>query len=120
MKKTGSAGHDVETDETAPVYSKIPEDIDVAGKVTDDMSFAQAFEAARSEVGMGGVFGWHGHWYNTFEKDEWGSLSLEQRQQYTEMITGEKLPVHAYHQPVAEVQVVQAEQPTEPTAIEGT
>lgn len=112
-------GHDAEPDEVAPVYNKIPEDIDVAGKVTDDMSFAQAFEAARSEVGMGGVFGWHGHWYNTFEKDEWGSLSLEQRQQYTEMITGEKLPVHVYHQPVAQGQAVQTEQLTEPTAIEG-
>ena len=112
--------HDLEATEVAPVSPKIPEDVDVAGKVTDDMPFAQAFETARSEVGMGGVFGWHGHWYNTFEKDEWGSLSLEQRQQYTEMITGEKLPVHAYHQPVAEVQAVQAAQPDEPTAIEGT
>ena len=102
------------------MQGKLPEDIDVAGKVTDDMSFEQAFEAARNEVGMGGVFGWHGHWYNTFEKDEWGSLSLEQRQQYTEMITGEKLPVHAYHQPVAESPGCSDRATYEPTAIEGT
>jgi hypothetical protein len=120
-------GNEPEIEETtAPVANQLPKDIDVAGKVTEDMSFEQAFEAARHEVGMGGVFGWHGHWYNTFEKDEWGSLSLEQRQEYTEMITGEKLPVRVYHQPVADNQTVTnnqtvtEEQPSEPTAIEGS
>src|SRR5947208_357917 len=49
----------------------LPDDVDVAGKVTDGMSFEQAFTEARQEVGMGGVFSWHGHWYNTFEKEEW-------------------------------------------------
>ena len=98
----------------------LPDDIDVAGKVTDEMSFEQAFAAARNEVGMGGVFGWHGHWYNTFEKDEWSSLSLEQRQEYTEMITGEKLPVQVYHKPDTDSQTTPVKQITEPTAIEGT
>ena len=86
------------TDSTEPNQPPItpPTDIDVAGKVTDSMSFEQAFGAARDEVGMGGVFSWHGHWYNTFEKDEWSGLSLQQRQDYTEQITGEKLPVKPY------------------------
>ena len=79
--------------EPGPATGVLPKDIDVAGKVTDNMSFKEAFAAARKEVGVGGVFGWHGHWYNTFEKDEWAGLSLEQRQEYAEMITGEKLPV---------------------------
>jgi hypothetical protein len=107
-------------DKPEPPRDDFPNDIDVAGKVTDDMSFEQAFAAARNEVGMGGVFGWHGHWYNTFEKDEWSSLSLEQRQDYTEMITGEKLPVQVYHKPNSDSQTTPAEQSTEPTAIEGS
>lgn len=104
---------------TTNLETVLPPDIDVAGKVTDGMSFEQAFTAAREEVGMGGVFGWHGHWYNTFAKEEWSSLSLDQRQEYTEMITGEKLPVTAYHPPVADTTAVVTEPPTEPTAIEG-
>lgn len=112
----------VEEDGTSVTSSaQIPDDVDVAGKVTDNMSFEQAFTAARQEVGMGGVFSWHGHWYNTFEKEEWSSLSLEQRQEYTENITGEKLPVKPYGSPVHPDQVVAAG-PTvevEPTIIEG-
>ena len=98
----------------------IPTDIDVAGKVTDSMSFEQAFGAARDEVGMGGVFSWHGHWYNTFEKDEWTGLSIEQRQDYTEMVTGEKLPVKPYApKPTTEYIPTPVEAQTEPTIIEG-
>ncbi len=98
-----------------------PADIDVAGKVTDGMSFEQAFGAARNEVGMGGVFSWHGHWYNTFEKEEWTSLSLEQRQEYSEHITGEKLPVRSYHSPpsVAKAETEATDPQPEPTIIEG-
>ena len=94
----------------------LPEKVDVAGKVTDSMSFEQAFSAARDEVGMGGAFNWHGRWYNTFEKEEWSGLSLEQRQDYTEMITGEKLPVKPY-----ETQAAQTPEgaPESPTIIEG-
>ena len=96
-----------------------PEKIDVAGKVTDTMSFEQAFAAARNEVGVEGLFRWHGRWYNTFEKEEWSSLSLEQRQDFAERITGEKLPVRAYHAPVAETGDETAQPAPEPTAIEG-
>lgn len=99
----------------------LPDDIDVAGKVTDSMSFEQAFAAARDEVGMGGVFNWHGRWYNTFEKEEWNGLSLQQRQDYTEQITGEKLPVKPYAPQVAHpAEAHAAPTPeTEPTLIEG-
>ncbi len=96
-----------------------PNDIDVAGKVTSDMSFTQAFATAREEVGMGGVFSWHGHWYNTFEKEEWAALSLLQRQEYTEHITGEKLPVIAYHQATSQETAEPAKAALEPTIIEG-
>lgn len=111
---------DTEAGTTGQETINLPEDIDVAGKVTDGMSFGQAFAAARDEVGMGGVFSWHGHWYNTFEKEEWTSLSLEQRQSYSEQITGEKLPLTQYvpphtHAPVAAVSSTTAH----PIIIEG-
>ncbi|GAB3805243.1 hypothetical protein GCM10028819_38150 [Spirosoma humi] len=115
----------VDTEETpAASGTQIPDDIDVAGKVTDGMSFEQAFTAARQEVGMGGVFSWHGHWYNTFEKEEWSSLSLEQRQEYTENVTGEKLPVKPYGSPQTTIAAVGATEESvsvepEPTIIEG-
>ncbi len=109
------------TNEVLQPTTSLPADVDVAGKVTDTMSFEQAFEAARDEVGMGGVFNWHGRWYNTFEKEEWGSLSLEQRQEYVELITGEKLPVKPYHQQAATPTPEQNEagSTVEPTIIEG-
>lgn len=40
------------------------------GTVTDDMSFGEAFASAREEMGPGGVFVWHGQYYNTFYAEE--------------------------------------------------
>jgi hypothetical protein len=40
------------------------------GTVSDDMSFSEAFSAAREELGAGGVFAWHGQYYNTFYAEE--------------------------------------------------
>jgi hypothetical protein len=34
------------------------------------MSFSEAFSAAREELGAGGVFAWHGQYYNTFYAEE--------------------------------------------------
>lgn len=110
---------DTITPEAKPEVS-LPEDIDVAGKVTDAMSFDQAFAAAREEVGMGGVFSWQGRWYNTLHKEEWDSLSLDQRQEFLEHIMQEKLPVKSTHQ--AQSQDVKTETQateTEPTLVEG-
>lgn len=97
----------------------LPATIDVAGKVTNRMSFEQAFEAAREEVGMGGVFGWQGHWYNTFNEDEWSSLSLDQRQEFTEMIMQEKLPVQVYASSVSTLPTGSQQPHPAPTLIEG-
>ncbi|QHV94029.1 hypothetical protein [Spirosoma endbachense] len=102
-----------------PTTSALPIDIDVAGKVTENMTFEQAYEAARHEVGMGGVFSWHGSWYNTFEKEEWSSLSLEQRQEFTEMVTQEHLPVKPYSAAVKVSETIPDQPPIEPTIIEG-
>lgn len=53
-----------------PTYS-----IHVATKVNDDMSFGEAFAAARREVGAQGAFVWHGQVYTTCYAEEWSAMS---------------------------------------------
>ena len=36
----------------------------------DELSFKAAFDAARAELGPGGVFTWHGNVYNTYTADD--------------------------------------------------
>lgn len=57
--------------------------------VDDDMSFAQAFAAAREQVGPGGAFEWHGNVYGTYYGEEWNSMSSAERADY----------LHAVHYP---------------------
>lgn len=47
----------------------------VASSVNDEMSFSEAFAAARSEVGAGGAFEWRGNVYGTYYAEEWNSMS---------------------------------------------
>lgn len=54
-----------------------------AAGVNDNMSFAQAFAAARSEVGAGGAFVWHGNIYGTYTATEWNSMPPAQQQAYS-------------------------------------
>jgi len=54
----------------------------VASGVDDSMSFSQAFAAARTEVGPGGLFTWHGNTYGTYYADEWNNMSAEEKEQY--------------------------------------
>ncbi|MFD2937105.1 hypothetical protein [Spirosoma flavum] len=121
IKKDAIPGDDTTVTPSLPT-TQLPDDIDAAGKVNDTMSFEQAFEVARDEVGVGGVFGWHGHWYNTFEKEEWSSLSVQQRLDFTEMITQGHLPVEIYTPNVNPAQggaIPQTKEALEPTIIEG-
>jgi len=57
--------------------------------VSDDMSFSKAFEAARAEVGPGGVFTWHGNIYNTYTAHEWQSMSQEEKHLFAEQVKPE-------------------------------
>lgn len=59
-------------------------DVDIASGVTDDMSFSQAFSAARAEVGSGGCFEWRGNVYSTFTAEEWNSMSAEEKAEYND------------------------------------
>ncbi|HLO91307.1 MAG TPA: hypothetical protein VK172_09095 [Lentimicrobium sp.] len=67
-----SASDDSWDPNTAPIAK--------AGTVHDGMSFEEAFAAAREDTGPGGVFAWHGEYYNTFyaeELDENGQPSVD-------------------------------------------
>lgn len=57
-------------------------EVPVAHNVNDNMSFGEAFEAARTEVGAGGVFEWHGNIYNTYYEDEWAGMSAADRAEF--------------------------------------
>ena len=57
-------------------------EVSVASSVSDDMSFSEAFTAARTEGGSGGVFEWHGNIYSTFTEDEWNGMTAEQIDEY--------------------------------------
>ena len=57
-------------------------EVPVASSVSDDMSFSEAFTTARTEVGSGGVFEWHGNIYSTFTEDEWNGMTAEQIDEY--------------------------------------
>lgn len=69
-------------------------DIHQAHSVNDDMSFNEAFAAARREVGPGGAFVWHGRVYGTYRGDdpEWQNMSAEDRTAHSHQILSQ---VHA-------------------------
>ena len=64
--------------DTTPVEKQI---VDVP-EPSEDLSFGQAFEAARAELGPGGVFRWHGNIYNTYTAEEWNAMSNHEQQQF--------------------------------------
>lgn len=66
-----------------------------ASSVTDGMSFAEAFDAARAEVGPGGVFEWHGNIYSTYTSHEWASMDDAARSEYADSIHWDG-PTHEY------------------------
>lgn len=52
----------------------------------DSLSFKDAFGAARSEMGPGGVFTWHGNLYNTYTVAEWNTKNHQEKQQFAEQV----------------------------------
>lgn len=57
--------------------------------VSDSMSFNHAFEAARAQVGAGGVFTWRGHIFNTYTEAEWKAMSYEDKRLLAEQVKPE-------------------------------
>lgn len=80
--------------------AKGTEDQQAAGtkvaNVDDSMSFDDAFQAARAQVGPGGVFEWHGGVYGTYTQDEWNAMSDEEKSAFTETAMSHVQP-HDYH-----------------------
>ncbi len=60
----------------------VDDKVQVATAVSDDMSFGEAFAAAREEVGPGGCFEWHGRVYGTYTADEWNGMTAEQQAEF--------------------------------------
>lgn len=56
-------------------------------EVSGGLSFSEAFNEARAEVGPGGVFTWHGGVYSTYTAEEWNSMSAEERDTYVHSIS---------------------------------
>lgn len=56
--------------------------VQIASGVSDDMSFSEAFEAARSELGPGGAFEWHGNVYSTYTAEEWDNMAEDEKDDY--------------------------------------
>lgn len=74
---------DIEFAETVEPEGIVPDgSIEFAEGVNDEMSFADAFAAARAEVGAGGAFVWHGEVYGTYTAAEWNAMSEEQQQEW--------------------------------------
>ena len=60
--------------------------------VNDDQSFGEAFQQARVEVGLGGVFHWHGGIYSTYSADEWNSMTVKQKHDFAQQVQPEIHP----------------------------
>ena len=58
----------------------------------DKLSFSEAFEAARAEVGPGGIFRWHGNIYNTYTAEEWNSMSGHDKELFAQQVSPEIRP----------------------------
>lgn len=71
-------------DDGGDVPGLINNEVAVATGVSDDMSFSEAFAAARAEVGPGGVFEWHGGVYGTYYADEWNAMTAEERDAWSD------------------------------------
>lgn len=60
--------------------------------VDDNLSFREAFDTARAELGAGGVFHWHGKIFNTYTSDEWQAMSHEDKELFAQQVKPEVSP----------------------------
>ena len=79
---------DAATEEAQQVEGANESTLPVA-QMHNDMSFGEAFAAARAEVGPGGVFIWHGGIYNTYTADEWNAMTPQQKNDFAHQVNPE-------------------------------
>jgi hypothetical protein len=61
---------------------EIPEMPEVATTVGDDLTFIEAFNTARKEVGPAGLFAWRDTYYSTFTDKEWETVPEDKKKQW--------------------------------------
>lgn len=83
---SGEEKQDAASTASSPTADKQPAKV---GEVSDDMSFTDAFNSARAQVGAGGVFHWHGGIYSTYTADEWDNMTATNREEYAQTIKPE-------------------------------
>lgn len=71
--------------------------ITFATSVNDDMTYNEAFSAARQEVGPGGAFVWHGTVYGTYYGSEWNALTPEQQAEFSQNAIAQQPVVENNH-----------------------
>jgi len=86
MGFTAVSGEEPEAQDAAGEAAVICTEAPFATTVTNDMSFTEAFDAARQEVGPGGFFEYNGKLYNTYTQSEWENMTPEQHQEYWQSI----------------------------------
>ena len=64
----------------------MPDEPQMATKISDNMSFDDAWQAARDEVGAGGYFVWNNEPYSTYTKEEWNQLDDESQTEFTQQV----------------------------------
>lgn len=85
-----------EKEEEPPIVQDEAESLKVADS-HDELSFGEAFAAARAEVGPGGVFHWHGGVYGTYYADEWNAMTAEQKNDFAQQALPEVRTAEANH-----------------------
>lgn len=83
---SGEEKQDAASTASSPTADKQPVKV---GEVSEDMSFTDAFNSARAQVGAGGVFHWHGGIYSTYTTDEWDQMTAESRESYAQTVKPE-------------------------------
>lgn len=79
-REDNNDGHASNGNNTAADW--VDDNMDVATTPDNDMTFAEAFAAARNEVGPGGAFEWNGNIYGTYTAEEWDNLSPEDKDEF--------------------------------------
>jgi len=90
----------------------------------DDMSFDDAFAAARAEVGPGNAFEWRGGLYGTFLADEWNEMSDDEKSEYGAKVSDvlddyefghedDEVVVEPLDEPSGDTEVVVVEDPSD-------
>ena len=83
LLKADGASTEIKNNDTSPeglhidFTSSLP-----CGHPDDNLAFGPAFKSQRELMGQGGVFEYHGKYYNTFYKEEWDSMSEGQKHDY--------------------------------------